>query len=214
MIFSNRNQAAALLAQRLQEYGGGPLVLAIPRGAVPMGKIIADALGGELDVVLTRKLRAPGNPEYAIGAIDETGWAYISEFASSAGATPEYIEEEKKTQLDTIRRRRKQYTPIHKAADPEGRTVIVVDDGLATGATMIAALHALRARAPKILICAVPVAHPETLKKVALYADKVICLHSPPDFYAVGQFYRDFPQVEDDEVIGILASTGSDKSSP
>ncbi|MGB8339336.1 MAG: phosphoribosyltransferase family protein [Burkholderiales bacterium] len=205
MFFDNRSHAARLLAERLHEYRDKqPLVLAIPRGAVPMGKIIADALGGELDLVLTRKLRAPGNPEYAIGSVDEFGWTYISEYAAAAGATPTYIEQEKQTQLDTMRRRRQQYTPVRKPADPEGRIVIVVDDGLATGATMIAALHALRARKPKLLICAVPVAHHDTLQKVAPYADKIVCLHSPYDFYAVGQFYRDFPQVEDEEVIEIL----------
>jgi putative phosphoribosyl transferase len=215
MFFYNRAHAATLLAERLQDYRGKhPLVLAIPRGAVPMGKIIADALGGELDVVLTRKLRAPSNPEYAIGAIDETGWAYISEHAAAAGATPAYIEQEKQTQLDTIRRRRKQYTPVREPADPHDRMVIVVDDGLATGATMIAALHALRARKPSSLICAVPVAHQETLQKVAPYADKIICLHSTYDFYAVGQFYREFPQVEDNEVIEILQGTTKNKSLP
>ncbi len=205
MLFDNRAHAAQLLAEHLHDYRGQhPLVLAIPRGALPMGKIIADELDGELDVVLTRKLRAPGNPEYAIGSIDESGWTYISEYAAAAGATPDYIEQEKQTQLDVIKRRRQQYTPIREPADPHHRIVIVVDDGLATGATMIAALYALRARQPKSLICAVPVAHPDTLNKVARYADKIICLHSPVNFYAVGQFYREFPQIKDEEVIEIL----------
>jgi len=206
MIFRNRDDAAHKLAEKLEPYRGQrPLVLAIPRGAVPMARVIADALGGEVDVVLVRKLRAPGNPELAIGAMDETGWAYLGEYARQM-ASESYIEAEKKTQLEVMRARRASYTPIRPPLDPAGRVVIVVDDGLATGSTMIAALHALRAKHPKKLICAVPVAPPDTLDKVAPYADEVVCLSAPEMFYAVGQFYASFPQVSDDEVIALLGA--------
>ncbi|MDP1559482.1 MAG: phosphoribosyltransferase family protein [Nitrosomonas sp.] len=208
MIFADRIAAANQLAEALSEYRNKqPLVLAIPRGAVPMASIIAKALNGEADVVLVRKLRAPGNPEFAIGSIDESGWVYLADYATQVGADKDYIKNEVAAQLKTIQQRRAQYTPVRSPIDPTGRVVIVIDDGLATGSTMIAALHALRNKKPAELICAVPVAPPDTLDKVRRYADRVVCLSAPVNFQAVGQFYINFPQVTDEEVIAILADS-------
>ena len=204
-MFADRIDAAERLAHALRHYRDrNALVLAIPRGAVPMGAVLARRLHAELDVVMVRKLRAPGAPEYAVGAIDETGWAYVAPYAEAAGATADYLEEEKRTRLLELRRRRALYGPGRPAADAAGRIAIVVDDGLATGATMIAALHAVRARNPARLVCAVPVASPDTLDEVRRHADEVVCLQAPVEFSAVGQFYRSFPQVEDEEVAALL----------
>ncbi|UCH52932.1 MAG: phosphoribosyltransferase [Pseudomonadota bacterium] len=207
MRFQDRQEAAGKLVQALAGYRGqNPLVLAVPRGAVPMGRVIADALDGELDVVLVRKLGAPGNPELAVGSVDEGGHMYIAEHARAMGISDSYLEHEKQAQIETMRQRRAQYTPVRAPINPAGRVVIVVDDGLATGSTMIAALRAVRARKPKKLIAAVAVAPPETLVRMRPEADDVVCLHAPESFYAVGQFFVDFPQVSDTEVIATLQS--------
>ncbi len=203
--FTDRTEAAEALATRLQEYKGrNPLILAIPRGAVPMGKILEDRLGGELDIILVHKLGAPFNPEFAIGAVDETGWTYLSpEFVDSTG---NLIEQIKSRQVAALKRRRTLYTPFVHPVNPEGRIVIVVDDGLATGATMIAALHAVRAKSPAELVCAVPVAALDSLEKIAPLADKIVCLNASRHFGAVSQYYARFPAVEDEEVANILAA--------
>ena len=204
--FRDRDDAARQLVAALQEYrGSNPVVLAIPRGAVPMGRIISDALGGELDVVLVRKLGAPGNPELAIGAVDERGVAILADHAAWTGADDEYIERETRRQLELIRERRSRYRPGKAAIPLAGRTVIVIDDGLATGSTMIAALQAARAQGPERLVCAVPVAAPDSLARVTRLADEIVCLAAPRSFMAVGAHYLDFSSVSDEQVIEILA---------
>lgn len=205
MYFDDRIDAARELADALSHLAGShPLVLAIPRGAVPMGRVIARALHGDLDVVLVRKIGAPGDEEFAIGSVDEHGRLYIPEYTRDIGIDPAYVEREKQAQMALIARRRALYSPQRAPLDPAGRTCIVVDDGLATGATMVAALQSVRDRSPARLVCAVPVASRESLLRVGSLADEVVCLSSPPGFRAVGQFYHHFDAVTDDEVVASL----------
>jgi putative phosphoribosyl transferase len=204
MAFDDRSEAGRLLARRLQQYKGHhPLVLAIPRGAVPMGKIVADALDGDLDVVLVRKLRAPGNPELAIGSIDETGSVYLDPEMRDFW-DERYLEAEKRAQLMTLRQRRELYAPTAPPIDASRRHAIVLDDGIATGSTMIAALRAVRARNPAKLIAATAVAANEALHLVGQEADEVVCLEVPVILYAIGHHFRDFSQVSDEEVVATL----------
>jgi predicted phosphoribosyltransferase len=174
-----------------------------------MAKLIADALEGDLDVVLVHKLGAPGNPQLAIGAVDETGCMYLNEHVWELGIEEEYLEKEKQAQLQTLRKRRAQYTPVRPPLDPAGRIVIVVDNGIATGASMIAALRAVRARHPAKLIAAVAVAPAETVERMRAEADEVVCLYTPEYFYAVGQFFEDFSQVSDEQAIALLRQSSA-----
>ena len=204
MPFENRAEAADLLVRRLAGYRGQhPLVLAIPRGAVPMGKIIAEGLNGELDVVLVRKLRAPQNPELAIGSIDEMGAVYLDPYTRGL-ATKSYLEAEEQTQLNILRQRRQAYASAGHPIEAAGRIVIVLDDGIATGSTMIAGLRAVRARKPSKLIAATGVASADTLPLIRREADEVVCLEVPEVLYAIGYHFRDFSQVSDEEVVDTL----------
>jgi putative phosphoribosyl transferase len=206
MLFENRAHAGRLLAQRLIDYKGrNPLILGIPRGAVPMAKLIADFLGGELDVVLAHKLGAPAQPELAVGAIDETGNFFLS--GCGLDIDDGYLEVEKRAQFELLQKRRAHYTPFRQPIDPRARVVIIVDDGIATGSTITAALRAVRARKPRRLLAAAAVASSEAMRAMSDEADAVVCLNVPADFVAVGQFFRDFSQVSDQEVINILRAT-------
>lgn len=204
MRFRNREHAAYLLAERLRAAyrNKRPLVLGVPRGAMPMAKIISDELGGELDVVLVHKLRHPDQPEFAIGAVDERGNTILHDGAAEVPA--ECIEAEANLQLATLRERRARYTPARPAVNAHGRVVIVVDDGIATGSTMMAALRAIRAQHPRKLIAAVAVASPDAVRALRRECDAMVCLDVPAEFGAVGQFFDDFKQISDKDVIEVL----------
>ena len=204
MHFKNREDAATQLADRLDSYRGQhPLVLGVPRGAVPMARIIAEALGGDLDVVLVRKLRAPGQPELAIGAVDEAGVVLKGQYFDMA--SEEYLREEVRSQQEILRKRRDLYTRAQKEIDPSRRVVIIVEDGIATGSSMLSAIRSVRAQRPRTIVAAIGVAPPESLARMRAEADDVVCLHSPDEFYAVGQFFADFSEVTDDMVVDALA---------
>ena len=171
-----------------------------------MGRIVADQLRADLDVVLVRKLGAPGRPELAIGAVDEEGETLLEDTARLLHVSDRYIEEERMRQLAVLRRRRRLYTPGRAPISPAGRTVIVVDDGVATGATMTAALRATRRRGARRLIAATAVMPLDTFVLLEEEADRVVCLETPEGFEAVGEYFADFEQVSDEEVAATLAA--------
>lgn len=204
-MFKNREAAAQNLAQILSPHQAEhPLVLGIPRGGVPMAATIAQALGGDLDVVLVHKLGTPFQPELAMGAVHESGTVHVSPLAKQMGVGQAEIDAEVAAQLQVLRERRRRYTPEQSHIDPAGRVVIIVDDGSATGATMLAALEAVKLQKPKKLIAALGVTAPETATKLRAVADEVACLQTPAFFHAVGQFFEDFSPVSDEEVIATL----------
>lgn len=215
-MFRNREDAAQQLAEKLRGRElQDPLVLAIPRGGIVIGAVLARELGADLDIVLSRKLRAPGYPELALGAVSEDGQVYLTHDAQEfLGQIEEYLLEERRYQLAEIARRKKLFRGVRPHASLTGRSVIVTDDGIATGSTMIAALQAARTQSPHEVLVAVPVASPNRLPEVRRWCDAIICLQAPKRFRAIGQFYEDFAQVEDEEVVQLLrafASTAGQK---
>lgn len=210
ITFADREEAGWMLVERLRgEALEKPLVLAIPRGGVEIGAVLARGLGAELDVVLSRKLRAPHQPELALGAVSESGEVYLNHFASAmTDAGDAYVEAERQRQLAEIERRRALIRAVRPQAPIAGRTVIVTDDGVATGATMIAALHTVRAAGARKIIVAVPVGAPDRIDALRPLCDRIVCLQEPEAFWAIGQFYRDFAQVEDERVLELLRDFG------
>src|SRR6185312_5199638 len=205
MYFRDRHDAGRKLAAALAAFKGQDcVVLALPRGGVPIGAEIAESLGAPLDVLLVRKIGAPYQPELAIGAVVDGGNPIVvrnEELLRLTGTTDQTFDHICKRELGEIERRRRAYVQGRKALDPAGRIAIVVDDGIATGATMRAALRAMRVRKPKRLVLAVPVAPPDILASLRPEVDEIACLEAPEDFGAVGYFYRDFRQLNDEDVI-------------
>lgn len=207
-MFRDREDAGNQLAEKLSEYRGqNPLVIALPRGGVPVAYVVAKSLGAELDVIIVRKLGAPGNPELGIGALVEGNppQRILNEgIIFHLGVPDDFIEEETEDQKREIERRSRVYRGGRQIADMSGRTVIVVDDGIATGATIKAALKGIKAANPDRIVVAVPVAPPDVLYALEEMADDVVCVERPEFLYAIGAYYRDFEQVTDSEVIGML----------
>lgn len=207
---SSRSEAGQLLARRLEHLRSAePLVLALPRGGVPVGFEIARSIGAELDVLLVRKLGAPGHPEFAIGAIvdgDQPQMVLTPEAIDILASVPGYLEREKARQLAELGRRRQAYVGSRAQPLIQGRTVVIVDDGVATGATMVAAIRGIRKAEPAYLVLAFPVAPMDTASHLAQLADECVVLATPEPFLSVGRHYRNFSEVSDAEVVRLLTA--------
>lgn len=215
-MFSDRMEAGKMLASALIDYAAGDaIVLAIPRGGVTVGYEIAHKLRLRLDIIVPRKLRAPHNPELAIGAITEDGTIMLDHrLVESLGVSESYIKEEDRKQRSEIKRRLQRYRGDTPYPNLEGRDIILVDDGIATGATIRAALASIRKKSPQYVVLAVPVAPPSTINDLKGDADQIVCLHMPEPFYAIGRFYKDFPQTSDEEVIRLLQLNREEMENP
>jgi putative phosphoribosyl transferase len=209
--FRDREDAGAQLARRLAAYRGADvLVLGVPRGGVPVAAAVARDLGGELDVVVARKLGSPVSAELAIGAVTADGNRFLNDaMVRDLGVSSAYIERVTQQELAEAARREERFRGGAEPARVAGRTVILVDDGLATGATMIAAARSVRARKPARLVVAVPVGSAEACTALRGEADEVVCLATPDPFWAVGLYYEDFGQTEDAEVERLLREARS-----
>ena len=203
MIFKDRFDAASQLAEKLKKYKNEEcVILAIPRGGLQIGVVVAKALQAPLDVVLTKKIGYPGNEEYAIGAVSLKGRILNPDVSD---VPQSYIDAEIKRIQSLLQKRHEQYHQgKRKPVDIKNKVVIIVDDGIATGSTVLATIELLKTEKPKKIIVAVPVAPPEAVAKIKKVVDEVVCLHMTADFFAIGQFYENFEQVEDAEAIRLL----------
>lgn len=207
--FRDRHEAGQVLGAALHGRWSGQrvVVLGLPRGGVPVAAEVAAALQAPLDVFVVRKLGAPGQPELAFGAIASGGVRVLNEDLLRRLRVPEsVVEQVAATELVELHRREREYRGDRPRIDVGGRMVLLVDDGLATGASMLAAAQAVRGAGPDRVVVAVPVGAPDSCDRMAEVADEVVCLHSPASFWAVGAYYRDFTQTTDDEVRRLLAA--------
>ncbi len=208
MLFQNRTDAGRQLARALMNYKGHhPVVLALPRGGVPVAAEVAAVLDAPLDLVLVRKIGVPNQPELAMGAVTDGKQPAVvrnDEIIELCGVSDRTFDAVCREELAEIERRRQRYLGDRPRAEVEGQRVIIIDDGIATGATTLAAIKAVRSRKPKELVLAAPVAPLDSIEKLRSEVDAVVCLDSPRDFGAIGYFYRDFRQVGDEEVIATL----------
>jgi len=209
MMFQDRDDAGRRLAEKLGHLKEGkPVVLALPRGGVPVGFEIARALAAPLDILLVRKIGVPWQPELALGAVTDGSQPEVfidRKLAAALGISDDYVKEETARQLEEVERRRRVYCAGRTPLDIGGRTAIVVDDGIATGATMRVALQAARKRNPARLVLAAPVAAADTIAELRPLADEIVCVDIPPGLGAIGFYYADFHQISDDEVTATLA---------
>ncbi|MDP2256118.1 MAG: phosphoribosyltransferase family protein [Polaromonas sp.] len=207
-LFADRSVAGGALAQQLQAYAGRDdvVVLALPRGGVPVAWEVAQALGAKLDVLVVCRLCVPYQTKLALGAIAGGGAVFIDrQIVASSGVSPQQLEDVLAAGCQDLVRCRALYRGAREPAVLQGRTVIVVDDGVATGASMHAALTALRVAKPEWIVVAVPAAPPGAQDRIGTAADEFVSVMSPPDFRSVGQYYRDFGQVSDEQVRGLLS---------
>ena len=208
MPFKNRTDAGRRLAKALTQYKSlRPVVLALPRGGVPVAAEVAAALEAPLDLVLVRKVGVPNQPELAMGAVTDGAQPMVvrnSEIIEACSVSAQEFDAVASEELAEIERRRRRYIGDRTRAEVEGKVAIIIDDGIATGATTLAAIQAVRSRKPKELVLAVPVAPLDTVKKLHSEVDAIVCLDTPEELGAIGYFYRDFHQIGDEEVIATL----------
>ena len=206
VIFKDRVDAGRRLAEALSGFKGtNPIVLGIPRGGVVVANEVAKAIGGRLDIVVTRKIEAPGEPEYALGAVTQEGDVILDrQAAETLGASKEYLDLQVKQKKEEVKERVKRFRGDAPSPELGGKVVIIVDDGIATGSSIGAAVMSVRKRHPTEVIVAVPVAPPDALETLSEDGTTILCLETPVEFLAIGEFYSTFDQVEDGEVKRIL----------